>query len=322
MAMSVNTSEKVRRTDVLMVSPFDILVAEEHRGRYFQPTKEKVVEMAMSIFDYSQRQPVECRRVTYEERKNVLKVTAGFTRTNAVRLIREGFTGTDGTHRHDPAFMIKVMVADCSDQRAFEHNIVENAHRNETSDIDDAHNQNRLRESYGYSDAEIARLYRYNSQNKVGRLRQLLQLTEEEQRLVHLGKLSMSAAIELLDLDENKRKEILIALQQGDENVKLKGSDVIDEVRNHILSDDDEGLQGDGNQSEVSNQKFKPRSMANLRKYLVSRQEEDQHPAVQRFCADMIKFLAGKSTDRAMDNAFKRMLEAEIDQEVKDKKAA
>lgn len=315
MAVALSTSEKVRRTDALMVSPFDILVVEDSRGRHFPPTETQLIDLATSIFDYGQRQPIECRRVTVDGKKNKLKATAGFTRTNAVRLIREGFTGTDGVVRQDPEFMVKVMLVDCNDQQAFEYNIVENAHRNQTSDIDDAHNQNRLRESYGYSDAEIAKLYQYSSQNKVGRLRKLLQLSNDEQRLVHTGLLATSAAIELLDLTEAERAEVIASLQAGDVNAKVKGSEVLDAVRNRVLNDADSSDVLVGEDAEVSDTKSKPRSMANLRKYLTSRQEEGVDPAIQRFCADMMKYMAGKTTERSMDNAFKRLMKQESSKE-------
>jgi ParB-like chromosome segregation protein Spo0J len=308
MAISVATQESVRRTDILLVSPFDVVVREELRGRKFPPTEEDIVHMAMSIFDNGQRQPIECRRITLDGTKNRLQATAGFTRTNAIRLIREGFVGTDGVRRHDSEFKVKVTVVDCSDEDALVHNIVENAHRNQTSDIDDAYNQDLLRERYGYNDTEIARLYQYSNSVKVGRLRQLLQLNEEEQLLVHRGLLSTQAALDLLNLDQEERQKIIAELQNGDKQAKIKGSAVADQVREHILSDNGKTTNGFANSD--TNGKFKQRSMANLRKYLLVRKEDENEeygPATQRFASDMLKWLQGKTTDKAMDNALERL---------------
>lgn len=311
MALKITAGDDARRGDLFFVNPFEIIVKEELRGRRFPPTPEQIVEMAMSIYDNNQRQPIECRRVGNDKR---LQSTAGFTRINAIRLIREGFTGTDGEFRQDAEFKVQVKIVDCNDETALRNNIVENAHRNETSDVDNAHNQNTLRERYGYDDTKIAQLYQYKNTNKVGRLRKLLELSEAEQELVHTGKLGTQAAIDALELPADKRAELFATLADG--KGKINGSAVADQVREHILSDNhnENDLVVAGDEAEnVTPKKFKARTVRNIRQYFETLKESDD-PALQRFANDTLKWVGGKSTDKQMDNAVRRLMDAQRNQ--------
>ena len=310
MAMKLNAGTDVKRGDLFFVDPFQIIVKEELRGRRFPPTAEQITEMAMSIFDNNQRQPIECRRVGPDKR---LQSTAGFTRINAIRLIREGFTGTDDEFRQDENFKVQVKIVDCDDKTALCNNIIENAHRNETSDIDNAHNQNTLRERYGYNDTEIAHLYQYKSSVKVGRLRRLLELSDDEQKLVHTGKLGTQAAIDALELPADKRAALFAEL--ADEKGKINGSAIADQVREHILSDNENDNAEDGvlvvsGDEPDTKKKYKALSVRNIRQYFEALKEDDD-PAVSRFASDALKWVGGKTTNKAMNNAVKRLLDAE-----------
>jgi ParB-like chromosome segregation protein Spo0J len=291
------------RRDLIFIDPFDVDVREDLRGRRFPPTDQQIIEMAMSIFDHDQRQPVECRKIAGT---NKLQSIAGFTRTNAVRLIREGFTGTDGVERHDPEFRLQAKLVTCNDETALVNNIVENAHRNQTSDIDDAYNQNRLRERYGKSDADIARLYQYQNSNKVSRLKRLLELTDDEQLLVHRGVLPTQAAIDMLDLPADQRAKIVADAEQ---NGKVKASDVADQVREHILRDD--GTRDADGDVVVEGSRTKARTIRNLRRFFETTRDEEFDPAIKSFCRSMLKFMGGTISDQAMTNAMNRLLLAE-----------
>jgi hypothetical protein len=305
MALKVNAGD-VRRGDLFFVDPFQVIVQEELRGRRFPPTSEQIVEMAMSIFDNGQRQAIECRRV--EDSR--LQSTAGFTRINAIRLIREGFTGTDGVHRQDAEFKVQVKIVDCNDETALRNNIVENAHRNETSDIDDAHNQNTLRERYGYDDTKIATLYQYKSAVKVGRLRKLLQLSVDEQLLVHTGVLGTQAALDALELPVEKRTEIFSTLSVDG---KINGSVVADQVREHILSDNNKSVENADSPEVETGKKYKARTVRNIRQFFETLKESD-NPAMSRFANDALRWVSGKTTDKAMTNALNRLNAAEVEE--------
>jgi ParB-like chromosome segregation protein Spo0J len=296
----------VKRSDLLHVDPFQVEMKEELRGRRYLPTESDVVNRALSILKHGQLQPVQARRVE----NNKLVLVLGFTRTAAVRLIREGFH-CDNTFHHDPEFMLAVKVVDCQEKEAVIRNIVENNERNATSDIDDAHNQRRLKENHGFSDNDIASLYGYSSTVKVGRLRKLLRLSDEEQLLVHLGKLATSAAVELSDRPAEERAEIIKNLQQ--EEGKINGADVTDQIREHVMRDLPDDTDDDSDENEVKQQGYRSLSVRNIKAYFETLKEESPDPSVQRFAKDSLTWISGKVTNKAMDNAIRRLLDVSVE---------
>lgn len=239
MATKVNAGD-VKRGDLLFVDPFEIKVVEELRGRHKPPTEEAVIKMAMSILEHGQLEPVECRKIENHR----LQLTLGFTRTAAVRLIRTGFTDLDGVERPaDKEFRLKAVITDTNDDKAFIRNVVENAHRNATTAMDDAFNQDRLRTKYGMNDAEIARLYQYKGQGMVTRLKKLLSLDTRFQDMVHDGTLSINGALELLDLPADQRDSALQAATDQDSG-KVNATDLRAQVRDRILADAEAAEEG------------------------------------------------------------------------------
>jgi ParB family chromosome partitioning protein len=210
MATAIEAGEDVKRGDLFFIDPNEVLVEENWRGREFPPTEEEIIELATSIFRDGQLLPVEARRMLPNSKR--LKLTLGFTRTAAVRLIRQGFTHPEtGETIQDEKRPLKVVVVDGSDEEAFKRNIIENAQRKATSAIDDAHNHRKLKDNYGYSDQQIARLYGLKTTNMIIRNRKLLVLDRDTQRKVHDGTLSVEAALMLLDLPTEKRAEAIQA---------------------------------------------------------------------------------------------------------------
>lgn len=302
MAIQIDAGDDVKRGDLFYVDPFQVFVKEDLRGRSRPVTQENIVQMALSLLTHGQRQPVECRRV----KDNKLQLNLGFTRTNAARLIREGFT-YEGEDYQDAEFRLKVQITDCNDQTAFVNNVVENAHRNKTTDVDDATNQQRLRDRYGYSDADIARLYQYRSQGKVGRLRKLLQLDKPILDMVHEGRMPTNGALALLDLPDDERASKIDELLKASKNGKVKGSAVTAVVRDHILNDD-----ADAGEKPRKGKKTKAasttRSMREVKKFYQAWAECEDCPTLSRFAKDTLAWLAGKTSDKAMDNALDRVL--------------
>lgn len=245
MATKVNAGD-VKRGDLLFVDPFQVQVKEELRGRHKPPTEEAVIKMAMSIVEFGQEVPVECRKIADHK----LQLTLGFTRTAAIRLIRTGFTDLEGVvHEPDENFRLKVVITDTNDDMAFIRNIVENAHRNATTAMDDAFNQQRLRDKYAKTNAEIARLYQYKGQGMVTRLKKLLGLDSRFQDMVHEGTLSINGALELLDLPAEDRDAALKAATDTDSG-KVNATDLRAQVRDRILADQD-ATEGDSDGSVI-----------------------------------------------------------------------
>ena len=296
MAATINAGE-VRRGDLWFVDPFQIIVKEELRGRHTPPTEDAIIDMAVSMMDNGQQQPVQCRRLPDKR----LQLSLGFTRTAAARLIRHGFTDPDGVERKDEEFMLQVKITDANDQQAFVNNVIENAHRNQTSPIDDAHNQHKLRETYGYTDAQITKLYRYRDENKVGRLRRLLSLPKEVQQMVHGDTMPVKAALELLDLPDDKRDEAIKAATN--ESGQVVAAKVTRQVRENILSDqeDQSHAGGNGPADDTPKPRYKPLVLAEVRKFYEVLAESGD-PALVEHAKIMLLWIRGQRSNKYATN--------------------
>ena len=345
---SGETVSRSRDADGLRLNPCDVVIIGDCRGRKFPPTDEDIADMALDLFVNGQLQAIEARKTTVQGVKNTPVVTFGFTRTNAGRLLVEGFKVPEelgGRYLHPDSgkeieageqvqqadFKLLTRIIDCNEEKAFFRNIHENQKRNETTDIDDAHNHQQLRDRFGKTDAEIARIYTYKNQNRVSRLKNLLQLDDEIQMLVHYGEMGTQAAIDLIDVDPKERAALIKKATKGG---KVNGTALRGLVRDATLSDADTGddldlggaaadlvgednKDAEGKDGKVPTKKGnraargkggKTRTMAELRKYLDNRNgSESAEYDVPEYTAEYNKklraFADGKITDTQMDNA-------------------
>lgn len=315
MAVKINAGD-VKRVDLYHVDPFEVIVREELRGRHTPPTEEQITQMALSMMEHGQRQPVECRKIE----GNRLLLVLGFTRNAAARLIRTGFKHPEtGEDMKDENFRLKTTITDANDKQAFINNVVENAHRNQTSFIDDAKNQHQLRDKYGYNDAEITKLYQYSDKTKVGRLRRLLALPDKAQALVHEGKMTMTTALDILDVsDETARNERFEqAYADAETNGKVNSAEIRASVRD-ILNDDhrefDSGSEGstEATGNGKKGPKAKPRTVKEIKKlFQAMKDEEAQDELVQKFCVTMLAWIDGKRKDERVEEAIQALLDGE-----------
>lgn len=249
MALKLETEHEAPRGNNWKVNPFDIEVRPELRGRHFAPTKEEIIKTALTLLQHEQQQAVKCRRLP----NNKPLLVFGYTRWEAACLIVKGFEH-EGVQYHNPEFALRIEVSDANDETAFIQNIVENCHRNQTSDIDDAHNQQKLRAQNTMSDADITRLYRYNDPTKVGRLKRLLVLPEKLQELNHYGKLTTTAALDILDLtNEAHQKEMFEWVKSQAENGKVSGAAVRSKVREFMTEGVELNLDASEDDDDASN---------------------------------------------------------------------
>ena len=311
--MAFQSAVEMKRSDSFKVNPFDIKVNEDLRGRQFAPADSAIVALATSMLDQTQLNPVQVRKLP----DGNLQLVAGFTRTAAARLIRDGFTDLDGNQRQDAEFLIKCVPTVADDKESFIANVVENALRNETSPIDDAFNQERLRERYGKTDQEIAKLYGYPNSNKVSRLKKLLMLSGEERELVHTGAMGVQAAIDMLELPAEARAAIVA---EAKEKGKVNGADIVRQVREHHLNDDGKapeaggesgeagGDTGEGGDETVSGKKgLKPLSIREIRKFCTATMEvEGQDENLIAVTKALLEWVNGKRKDRSFTNALKK----------------
>jgi hypothetical protein len=311
MSTRISAGEDVKRGDLFMIDPYQIIVKEELRGRHFPPTEQMIIDMALSMMENGQRQAVECRKVENDK----LLLVLGFTRTAAARLIREGFIHPETNEQVvDTEFKIKVIITDANDQKAFLNNIVENAHRNQTSAIDDAFNQHRLRDQYGLSDSEIRHLFQYRDQNKVGRLRKLLSIPTQAQSLVHEGRLPVQAALDILEIeDETARNEAWEKVYADCEsNGNTRASEVRALVRQHHLNDDHkEGQDEQTGEPAAKVSKAKPLSCKEIRTFFENLAENSVDESIQAFANTSLLWLSGKRADKTMLKAIDALLDGE-----------
>src|SRR5271165_6760919 len=180
MSMKLNAGD-VGRTDEFLIDPQEILVDDALNGRWQPHADDAIEQMAKSFESEGQLQAIQVRRV----HDNKVQLVLGYRRYNAARLYNE---------RHaDNPMQLKCKVVIVNDEEAFRRNIVENHERAETSPVDDAHNQRRLREGFGWTDTKIAEFY-HVTPPYVGVLKKLLTLPNDVQTLVHARKLSVQAA--------------------------------------------------------------------------------------------------------------------------------
>lgn len=170
-------------------------------GRSRPVADEEVIALADSMNPAAggsgQQQPIQVRPMQTEGEYEVI---FGNTRKRAADLIVAGYKSNDGKERvAQPNFTLRCEVVEVDDKTAFERVVVENAHRNQTSPIDNAINQQILREQYQLSDVAIAKLYGYAHSASVHRLKKLLTLPNDLQDRVHDGRLTLNAAVELCE---------------------------------------------------------------------------------------------------------------------------
>lgn len=208
MAMRLNAGE-VGRADYHFIDPEQIVVDEKLNGRAWPHDDESVASMAKSFEeDGGQLQPVQVRRVS----DNKVQLVLGYRRYNAALLFNK-------LHPDKP-MKLKAIVVQINDEEALRRNIVENHERKETTPVDDAFAQRRLREDYGWPDTRIAEFYRC-SPPYVGILKKLLMLPTKVQRLVHGRELSVQAATALADLPPGEQAQVLASLMPGDQSVSI-----------------------------------------------------------------------------------------------------
>jgi ParB-like chromosome segregation protein Spo0J len=317
MATTINAGDS-RRTDLFHVNPFEIIVREENRGRHLPPSKEAIVAMAESLLDNQQQQPIQCRRDPVDKR---LILNVGFTRTAAGRMIVKGFTDSNGVERKDEDFKLKVTLSDANDEQAFKNNIVENAHRNQTSPIDDAYNQKMCRDRYGMADAEIAKLYNWKGTAKVAQLRNLLSLETPIQLMIHEGTISIQAALDMLQLTPEKRAEIVeVATKQNNGGkTKITTSAVRDVVReqndvsNDIINDANRehevgspnGASGPNTDNKTTVRTL-PRTMKQVKEFLQQLADEGKTEGIKEICKHFKLFIEGKRTPKYVTDQFNK----------------
>lgn len=230
--IKVEDTAALSRQDTFRIAPSDAKRGRNSRMVPAPDYAETVLKRAQSIAEHGQLQPAEVRRLD----DNSLELVAGYTRADAVQLLRDGFTAIDpktGEKKEykDEKATLWVKVVDVTADEAFLRSITENLQRKDTTDLQEALAQNELRVTQGWTDSMIARFYGKTNQNRVAALAKLLLLPDDVQQKVHTGKLALYSALDTLDLDPETRANLLDGAT--DDTGKVQGATLRKLLRDH-----------------------------------------------------------------------------------------
>ena len=303
MAMKINAGE-VGRADYFFIDPDQIVVDEKLNGRWTPHDQESIASMAKSFEeDGGQLQPVQVRRIA----DNRVQLVLGYRRYNAALLYNK-------QHPDNP-MKLKAIVVQINDEEALRRNIIENRERKETTPVDDAYSQRRLREDYGWNDTKIAEFYRM-SPPYVGILKKLLTLPTKVQRLVHGKELSVQAATSLADLPPDEQAQVLAGLMPGaTEQPTAQENTVAEqpptpsigaeqpapvpqvEAKQETLS---QAVTRKVRESKVAKGGKQARSLKEVRAFFEELTGPAEKPGVKRLAELLLKFIQGHMVDRTM----------------------
>lgn len=196
MASKINAGD-VGRSDLFLIDPDEIDVNESLNGRWKPHSEDDIDQLAKSILEDGQLQPVQVRRIA----DNRVQLVLGYRRYLAVTKVNKG-------RKKDDRLKLKCVLTTVNDEEAFRKNIVENRNRKSTTPVDDAVNQRRLREEYGWNDTRIAEFYGC-SPSLVSVLKNVLLLPDDVKARVHRRELALNTALALVDLTPEEQAEAL-----------------------------------------------------------------------------------------------------------------
>jgi ParB/RepB/Spo0J family partition protein len=220
-----------------------------------------------------QLQPVQVRRVA----DNRVQLVMGYRRHAAVVEFNK-------VHPDKP-MKLKAIVVTINAEEAFRRNIVENRERQETTPIDDAFNQRRLRDDYGWTDTKIAEFYALTAPY-VGVLRKLLTLPTETQKLVHARQLSVKAAAALTELSPEEQQK---AIEPAQPDATPMKTDLAEKMSSRVVKA--------VRVARIEKGGKQARSLAEVRKFFEGMNE---NPPVKALAGMMLEFIQGRLTDETM----------------------
>lgn len=192
----IKLAVEFKRNNEFLINPDQIDLGRN--GRWQPHPPEDVEEMYQSYRTERQLQAVEVRKLP----GNKVELVLGYRRLLAARLYNQ---------RHpDQPMMLRAKIVTCNDEEALRRNVTENRVRSGTSAIDDAHNQRRFREEFGWDEQRIADFYGVTP-SYVGKIAKLLMLPFDVQMRVHSRELPVKAAIAMTELSPEEQREVLVA---------------------------------------------------------------------------------------------------------------
>lgn len=274
MAMKIVAGD-VGRSDLFHVLPEYLIVDESLNGRYEAHDDETVLELAQSLMEHGQKQPILVRRL---DGSHQLKVVAGYRRWKAATLVNTKL-------RPEKPIKLQCRVGEMNEEEAFLANIIENHDRKECGDMDYAFQHRRLRDEHGWDDDRIAKFYRRSSA-WVQQKRKLLGLDTETREQVARGDLTTNAALDVVKLPEKERRQVVEMATNTNGQVDTAA------VRAAVR---DRGEK-------------RSRTVKEFKDYLAKFTGDDSTEREKSLAADLLAFLAGELTERQMTGRIERLL--------------
>jgi ParB family chromosome partitioning protein len=192
------TATTVRKVEVIETGEIDPRELHidwaKYNGRRYAPSK--ITEMAVSLLENGQQQPIQTVRDGVDGR---MRVNLGH---------RRALAGCEINDRQltDKVFTLRYELVEAENEDAFINNYIENVDREDLSAVDHAHNLDRLRKpveegGYGMSQKDIAaRLNR--SDAWVSRMLTLVTLPKKISKAIADGKVTQEQGFDLASMED------------------------------------------------------------------------------------------------------------------------
>jgi len=333
--MAVKIDADYSRSEMLLINPADVLVDQKLNGRAYEHDEETISRRCDSFEQVGQLQPVVVRKV----QGNKVQLVMGYCRHAAAMLYNQ---------RHPETPMkLKAIVSAMNDEEAFQRNVIENTERKATSVVDDAINQRRFREEFGWKDKQIAELYNVTT-SYLSQLKKLLGLRKKVLNLLHKGVLALGAALQLCDLStedqdkvlakvkaeevaakreeveikEEKEKEAAAVVEattgekpkpkkaeKKEKKPKVKTSEVSKAVRETVVPAPVKVKTTASGETVVSATTATPRTLREIKEFLAMTTGPAEHPKVKYLCESFLKFIAGTISDSKMSSRLDKLFQ-------------
>jgi ParB/RepB/Spo0J family partition protein len=265
------------RKDACAIDPAEIVVDPALNARSGGLDMDHVRKLAYSFLNEGgQSVPVQIRREAGKP-----KLVAGYHRHAAAVLVNTEL---------QPANPIKLLCVfrEQNEEEAYRDSIVENRRARRTNAIDDAHNQRRLRDVYGWDEKRIAALYD-TSPAKLHETARLLELPAPVQRKIAAKDLPVSGALALVEMPPAEREAALAGATNGDG--KVRGETIRTKVR----------------EKKREAGKKQARSYAEVKAYFEAVRVQATGMAIGSFCKTFGQFCEGAVGEEAMSGALRRL---------------
>ena len=192
----------------------DIVMNVEDNSRRF--TAASVEEMTLQLLDADrQLEPVGVAKYKTGPNKGKYRLGYGFRRVHALKDITEGQMAPEGSSLYKVQALFHEDIDAGDDRAMFAMNVVENAHRQELSAMDQSFIANKLLDEFAYTPEKVAVALGI-SKSRVSQLRPLMKLPIVVQEAIQTGMISGTTGYELSkEKDEPKLLEAFYLMTGG-----------------------------------------------------------------------------------------------------------